>query len=144
MHNTKDLLYKLKTFNLSSNIDEYDHLLHLIKNQTDVTPNIFNKILTSCIRDPGWILCGADFSSLEDRISALTTKDPMKLKVYEDGYDGHNLRAFSYFCDIMVDIKDKMAEATLPQKFFKITHTSGEIEYASEAELNNRRIKIPN
>lgn len=31
---------------------------------------------------PGWIFAGLDFASLEDRISALTTKDPMKLKVY--------------------------------------------------------------
>jgi len=52
----------------------------------------------------GWILCGADFSSLEDRISALTTKDPNKLKVYEDGYDGHCLRAFAYFPDKMSGI----------------------------------------
>ena len=31
---------------------------------------------------PGWLLIGLDFASLEDRISALTTKDPNKLKVY--------------------------------------------------------------
>ena len=30
----------------------------------------------------GWIFAGADFNSLEDMISALTTKDPNKLKVY--------------------------------------------------------------
>jgi DNA polymerase-1 len=40
---------------------------------------------------------GADFNSLEDYISALTTKDPNKLKVYMEGYDGHSLRAFSYW-----------------------------------------------
>jgi DNA polymerase-1 len=47
---------------------------------------------------------GADFASLEDRISALTTKDPNKLKVYTDGYDGHCLRAYAYFKDEMPDI----------------------------------------
>lgn len=52
----------------------------------------------------GWLFCGADFASLEDRISALTTKDPNKLKVYTDGYDGHCLRAFTYFGDQMVGI----------------------------------------
>lgn len=31
----------------------------------------------------GWLFAGADFNSLEDYISALTTKDPNKLKVYE-------------------------------------------------------------
>lgn len=47
---------------------------------------------------------GLDFASLEDRISALTTKDPNKLKVYTDGYDGHCLRAYAYFGDKMPDI----------------------------------------
>ena len=53
----------------------------------------------------GWIFCGADFNSLEDYISALTTKDPNKLAVYIDGYDGHCLRAFKYFGQEMVDIR---------------------------------------
>lgn len=56
---------------------------------------------------PGYIFGGADFSSLEDRISALTTKDPNKLKVYTDGYDGHCLRAFNYFGHLMPDIDDE-------------------------------------
>lgn len=49
---------------------------------------------------------GADFRSLEDYISALTTKDPNKLKVYTDGYDGHSLRAFSYFPELCAGIFD--------------------------------------
>lgn len=56
------------------------------------------KLIKSCFEaPPGWLFCGLDFASLEDRISALTTKDPNKLKVYTDGYDGHSLRAFAYF-----------------------------------------------
>ena len=44
----------------------------------------YGKLIKSCFRAPkGWIFCGADFNSLEDYISALTTKDPNKLKVYE-------------------------------------------------------------
>ena len=46
---------------------------------------------------------GLDFDSLEDRISALTTKDPNKIKVYTDGFDGHCLRAHSYFGHLMSD-----------------------------------------
>ena len=42
---------------------------------------------------------------MEDRISALTTKDPQKLKVYLDNYDGHSLRAYSYFKKHMPDIE---------------------------------------
>lgn len=53
---------------------------------------------------PGWIFVGADFASLEDRINALLTKDPNKLKVYTDGFDGHCLRAFAYFSEQMQGI----------------------------------------
>lgn len=54
----------------------------------------------------GMIMAGADFSSLEDKISALTTKDPNKIKVYTDGYDGHCLRAFYYFKNRLPGIVD--------------------------------------
>jgi len=65
------------------------------------------KLVKECfVAPPTKIFGGADFSSLEDRISALTTKDPNKLKVYTDGYDGHCLRAFSYFGEQMPDIED--------------------------------------
>jgi DNA polymerase-1 len=67
----------------------------------------YAKLIKSCFKaPPGWFFCGIDFNSLEDRISALTTKDPNKLKVYLDGYDGHSLRTFSYFGDQMPDIED--------------------------------------
>jgi DNA polymerase-1 len=54
---------------------------------------------------------GLDFTSLEDRISALTTKDPNKLRVYLDGYDGHSLRAFAYYTDQMPDIDPNSVES---------------------------------
>lgn len=64
------------------------------------------KLIKSCFQaPPGWLFCGLDFASLEDRISALTTKDPNKLKVYQDGFDGHSLRAHAYFADQMPDIQ---------------------------------------
>lgn len=63
------------------------------------------KLIKSCIAaPPGFVFLGLDFASLEDRISALTTKDPNKLKVYTDGYDGHSLRAYSYWSEEMPDI----------------------------------------
>ena len=63
------------------------------------------KLIKSCFEaPPGWIFAGLDFDSLEDRISALTTRDPNKLKVYTDGFDGHCLRAYSYYGNIMPDI----------------------------------------
>lgn len=63
------------------------------------------KLIKTCFVGPyGKIFCGADFASLEDRISALATKDPNKIKVYTDGYDGHCLRAYAYFGEQMPDI----------------------------------------
>lgn len=65
----------------------------------------YAKLIKSCFQaPPGWLFCGLDFASLEDRISALTTKDPMKLKVYTDGFDGHCLRAYTYWPEQMPDI----------------------------------------
>jgi DNA polymerase-1 len=70
------------------------------------------KLIKSCfMAPPGWFFCGIDFASLEDRISALTTKDPNKLKVYTDGYDGHCLRAYAYFGDKMPDIDPNSVES---------------------------------
>ena len=63
------------------------------------------KLIKECFEaPPGWIFCGLDFDSLEDRISALTTRDPEKLKIYTDGYDGHSLRAYNYWPQDMPDI----------------------------------------
>lgn len=65
----------------------------------------YAKLIKSCFVAPtGWLFCGLDFASLEDRISALTTKDPVKLSVYTDGYDGHCLRAYAYFGSVMTNI----------------------------------------
>ena len=69
------------------------------------TGSRYAKVIKSCFAaPPGWIFAGLDFDSLEDKISAVTTKDPNKLKVYTDGYDGHCLRAYAYFPDQMSDI----------------------------------------
>lgn len=70
------------------------------------------KLIKSCFQaPPGWIFIGLDFASLEDRISALTTKDPNKLKVYTQGYDGHSLRAYSYWPHLMPDIDPNSVES---------------------------------
>ena len=77
------------------------------------SPNLTNlpahgpmgKLVKSCIVAPdGWLFAGADFSALEERIGAILSKDPNRIKVYTDGYDGHSLRAQTYFADQMPDI----------------------------------------
>lgn len=71
------------------------------------TGSRYAKAIKKCVKaPPGWLFCGLDFDSLEDKISALTTKDPNKLKVYTDGYDGHCLRAFFYFREQLPTIED--------------------------------------
>jgi len=65
----------------------------------------YAKLIKDCFIAPKHkLMVGLDFNSLEDYISALTTKDPEKLKVYSDGYDGHCLRAFKYFPERLPDI----------------------------------------
>ncbi len=72
----------------------------------------YSKPIKSCFQaPPGWLFCGLDFDSLEDRISALTSKDPNKLKVYTDGFDGHCLRAFAYWGHLMPDIDGTSVES---------------------------------
>jgi DNA polymerase-1 len=69
------------------------------------TGTVYAKSVKECFEAPkGWLMGGVDFDSLEDKVSALTTRDPNKLKVYEDGYDGHCLRAYSYYGSQMPDI----------------------------------------
>lgn len=63
----------------------------------------YGKLIKSCFLGPyGWLFCGADFNSLEDYISALTTKDPNKLDVYIKGFDAHCLRAAYYFQEELI------------------------------------------
>ena len=74
----------------------------------------FGKLIKSCFGFQDHvrkIFAGLDFASLEDRISALTTKDHNKIKVYVDGFDGHCLRAYAYFGDQMPDIDPNSVES---------------------------------
>jgi DNA polymerase-1 len=78
--------------------------------------SIFGKVIKECFTAPtGWIFCGADFNSLEDYISALTTRDPNKLNVYIKGFDGHSLRAAYYFRDQLphIDLEDPKSVNTI-------------------------------
>ena len=69
--------------------------------------SVYGKLVKSCFQSNSeWLFTGADYASLEDRIDALLTKDPNKLKVYTDGYDGHSLRAYYYFKNKLPDIEE--------------------------------------
>lgn len=78
--------------------------------------SIYGDLIKTGFNAPkGWIFAGADFNSLEDYISALTTKDSNKLDVYLKGYDGHCLRAAYYFRDELqhIDLNDPKSVNTI-------------------------------
>ena len=88
------------------------------------TGSKYAHVIKECFKaPPGWLMIGIDFASLEDRISALTTKDPEKLKVYQHGYDGHCLRSFTYFQDQMPDIKFEYDQAKTEPERVKVINS---------------------
>ena len=77
----------------------------------------YAKLVKECfVAPPGSLFVGSDFDSLEDKVNALITKDPNKLKVYTDLYDGHSLRAFKYFPELMPDIEDTLESINIIKK----------------------------
>ena len=79
--------------------------------QLPSTGSPYAHLIKSIFRAPkGWVFMGCDYRSLEDRISAITTNDPNKVKVYTEGYDGHCLRSYHYFKDQMADITKELKE----------------------------------
>lgn len=101
--------------------------------QIPATGSKYAKLIKSCFQAPsGWLLCGLDYSALEDHISALLTKDPNKLKVYTEGYDGHCLRAYQYWEHLMPDITEELNKVREPGKIYKVTLDTGEVKIFNE------------
>lgn len=97
------------------------------------------KLIKECFEaPPGWLFVGLDFDSLEDKISAVTTKDPEKIKVYSDGFDGHCLRALAYFKEHMPDIELLPDGATA----YKATVDGKEIYFHSNEEIEYQGQKL--
>ena len=96
----QDLLFELESVSSKMSIGDFERILAIASKYglSDELKKCFQYV-------PGWLFTGLDFASLEDRISALTTKDPAKLAVYLYGFDGHSLRAHSYFSENMPDIE---------------------------------------
>ena len=80
----------------------------------------------------GWLFVGLDFHSLEDYISALTTRDKNKMRVYLEGFDGHCLRAYSYNPEGMPDITAELNEVRQSGKTFEVVLDDGTIKYFNE------------
>ena len=79
----------------------------------------YAKLVKECfVAPPGYLFVGSDFDSLEDKVNALITQDPNKLKVYTEGYDSHAFRTFSYFPELMPDIEDTLESInSIKQKY---------------------------
>jgi len=92
----------------------------------------FGKLIKSCFKAPkGWVFGGADFNSLEDYISALTTKDPNKLDVYLKQFDGHCLRAAYYYRDQLphIDLSDPKSVNSLKKTHPELRQSSKPITF---------------
>ena len=90
----------------------------------------YAKIIKACFEPiTGWIFCGSDMDSLEDKINALLTKDPNKIGVYTDGYDGHARRALSYFEEQMPEIAARFKAAIYEDRFYRVMLENGSVEY---------------
>ena len=72
---------------------------------------------------------------VEDHISALLTKDINKLKVYLDHYDGHCLRAYSYWKELMPDITEQLDKLDTTEQIYKVTYDDGSVKYLTESEI---------
>jgi len=58
----------------------------------------YGKAVKSIIVAPeGWVFCGADENALEDRVGAILSNDPNKIKEFSRGFDGHSLRAHAFY-----------------------------------------------
>ena len=91
------------------------------------SPNLTNlpsgsdhgKLIKSCFKPKkGWLMVGADFNALEDKINTVLTRDPNKEKVWIDGYDAHCFRAYYYFKDQMPDIIDTVDSINSIKKLY--------------------------
>lgn len=140
-------------FNLGGTVSGRLSSSNINLQQLPATGSKYAKLIKSCFKAPkGWLFIGLDYSSLEDRISALTTKDPEKLKVYSDGYDSHCLRSYTYFKEQMPDISlaqdtEKCYKAKVGSTYIYF-HANEQIEYLGKtytgeelyALLTNKRV----
>lgn len=101
--------------------------------QLPSTGSRFAKPVKECFTSSDeWIMCGIDFTSLEAKIDALTTKDPEKLKVYEEGWDSHCLNAVIAFGSQMPDIdpEDKDSVNSIKEKYPKLRQSAKTVGFA--------------
>ena len=107
-------------------------------NLTNIPSNsVYGKLIKSCFVSRDRLFVGADFSSLEDYVNTLVTKDTNKRKVYLHHYDSHCLRAYSYFGKQMPDIEQELKEIDVDEPIYEITTEEGKT-YFSESTCKRK------
>lgn len=133
----QDLLVEyLESLESSLSLEEYNRLISKAKSILPVP--MFEKLKQCFEHQSGWLFVGLDFDSLEDKISAVTTKDPEKIKVYSDGFDGHCLRALAYFKEHMPDIEMLPEGVTA----YKAVVDGKEVYFHSDEEIEYQGQKL--
>lgn len=92
-----------------------------IKNLQNLPSNSrFGKLIKSCIRAPkGWLYAACDYEALEDKISAILSKDKMKTLEFSQNMDGHSIRALAFFPEELPEINmEKVDEVNSIKKDF--------------------------
>lgn len=92
----------------------------------------YGKLIKKCFRGPkGSIFTGADYSALEDVANSLLTKDPAKVKVWSDSYDGHCYRMVNYWPN---EFKD-LPRGIEGKEYFKIVDNGTEYYLEASEEV---------
>ena len=83
------------------------------------TGSTFAKPIKECFGAPeGRLFVGADYTGLEAVVGALLSQDENMLRPYTEGYDGHSLRAISFFPKDVQPVVDKLKEVEGGDLFF--------------------------
>jgi DNA polymerase-1 len=98
----------------------------------------FGKLIKKCFEPiHDWLFVGSDMDSLESKINALLTRDPNQMKVYEDLYDGHCIRAYYYFKEQM----PKISLANVDDKCFVANVGGTDIRFKTGDTITYKNIK---
>ena len=52
-----------------------------------------------------------------------------------DGFDGHCLRAYSYWKELMPDITKQLDKLDTTEQIYKVTYDDGSVKYLTESEI---------
>ena len=52
-----------------------------------------------------------------------------------DHYDGHCLRAYSYWKELMPDITKQLDKLDTTEQIYKVTYDDGSVKYLTESEI---------